>query len=331
MTSVARGPLQQLAVRCRAVVDASWFNLASFAVVIVNAVALGLETYGGVVATVGTALRAVEYTCLVLFVVELLVRFGAHAPAPAGFFRDRWNVFDLLIVAAPLLPGVRENVTLLRLLRLARIVRAFRLFPSLRVILVGIRRSLPGLGSFLLVTALLLYGYAMLGWILFGTSYPEQYGTVGQAMLTLFLLLSLDGITDTLQEGREVTAWAIVYYVSYMVAACYLLTNLLVGLVLTALQEAHEAEQVAAQRAGHQPAGETEDEPSVREQLARVQAIISDLERRLPEQDRSVLAGAVPDRAGGGGPPAAELGTLVRPKTRAARRRSRSANRRRRG
>ncbi|MEV6693659.1 ion transporter [Micromonospora sp. NPDC051196] len=325
MTRTARSPLHRLAVRCQAVVGASWFNLASFAVVIVNAVALGLETYGGVVVTVGTVLRTVEYACLAVFVLELLLRFGAHALAPGGFFRDRWNVFDLLIVAAPLLPGVRENVTLLRLLRLARIVRAFRLFPSLRVILVGIRRSLPGLGSFLLVTALLLYGYAMLGWMLFGAAYPQEYGTVGQAMLTLFLLLSLDGITDTLQAGREVTAWAVLYYVSYMVAACYLLTNLLVGLVLTALQEAHQDEQVAAQRGSRPIGGHAEDEPSVREQLARVQAIITDLERRLP--DRDLIDPAVAVR--GDAAPAAEVGTLVLPKPRADRR-SRTRGRRKR-
>ena len=325
MTRAVRSPLHRLAVRCQAVVGASWFNLASFAVVIVNAVALGLETYGGVVTTVGTVLRGVEYACLTLFVLELLVRFGAHAPAPGRFFRDRWNVFDLLIVAAPLLPGVRENVTLLRLLRLARIVRAFRLFPSLRVILVGIRRSLPGLGSFLLVTALLLYGYAMLGWMLFGVAYPQDYGTVGQAMLTLFLLLSLDGITDTLQAGREVTGWAVLYYVSYMVAACYLLTNLLVGLVLTALQEAHQDERVAARRGGQLTGGHAEDEPSVREQLARVQAIITDLERRLPDR---VPIGRT-DAARGEVPPTTEIGTLVLPKPRTGRR-SRTRGRRKR-
>ncbi|GIF04324.1 ion transporter [Actinoplanes siamensis] len=234
-----------VAARCARVVEASWFNAAGFAVIVVNAVALGLETYDPVVRAAGSGLRVVEYLCVTGFILEVLVRFGSHLAAPVGFFRDLWNLFDLAIVVAPLLPGVRENVTLLRLLRLARIVRTFRLFPSLRVILVGIRRSLPGLASFLLVTVLLLYGYAMLGWMMFGHTYPGRYGTVGQAMLTLFLLLSLDGITDTLQAGREVTEWAVLYYVSYMVSACYLLTNLLVGVVLTALQEAHEAERAS--------------------------------------------------------------------------------------
>lgn len=251
--SVTRG----IAVRCARVVEASWFNGAGFAVIMVNAAALGLETYEPVVRSAGAELRVVEYLCVVGFVLELLVRFGSHLAAPVGFVKDRWNLFDLAIVVAPLLPGVRENVTLLRLLRLARIVRTFRLFPSLRVILVGIRRSLPGLASFLLVTVLLLYGYAMLGWMMFGHAFPERYGTVGQAMLTLFLLLSLDGITDTLQAGREVTEWAVFYYVSYMVTACYLLTNLLVGVVLTALQEAHEAE-----RASQQPGTKVASKPS---------------------------------------------------------------------
>lgn len=228
----------------------------------------------------GPTLRIVEYLCVTGFVMELLIRFGSHLDAPAGFVRDQWNLFDLAIVVAPLLPGIRKNVTLLRLLRLARIVRTFRLFPSLRVILVGIRRSLPGLGSFMLVTVLLLYGYAILGWMLFGHAYPEKYGTAGQAMLTLFLLLSLDGITDTLQAGREVTGWAVLYYVSYSLLPA---DQLLVGLVLTALQEAHQDERAAARP--RQPAAGDPPPDATREQLAQIRAALEALERQLTLAD----------------------------------------------
>ncbi|WP_432991658.1 ion transporter [Dactylosporangium sp. CA-233914] len=261
--------VDRLAAACRTLVAASWFNAASFAVIMLNALTLGLETYHGFVASAGPVFHLLEYAFLACFSLELLVRFGAYLPRPGGFVRDGWNLFDLAIILAPLIPGVRENVTLLRLLRLARIVRAFRLFPSLRVILLGLRRSLPGLGSFLLITVLVLYGYAMLGWMVFGKAYPEQYGTVGQAMLTLFLLLSLDGITDTLQAGREVTQWGILYYLSYMIAASYLLTNLLVGVVLNALQEAHQVEKAPPPpaRAG------------MEERLAVLRAALDDLER----------------------------------------------------
>ncbi|WP_033340550.1 ion transporter [Catenuloplanes japonicus] len=331
MSSTTATAPHRIAEACAATVEATWFHLAGFGLISLNAIVLGLETYDPLVAVAGTALSVVEYLCLAGFIVELLIRFGAHLRAPAGFFRDGWNVFDLLIVAAPLLPGVRENVTLLRLLRLARIVRTFRLFPSLRVILIGIQRALPGLGSFLSVTVLVLYGYAMLGWMMFHDALPEQYGTVGQAMLTLFLLLSLDGITDMLQTGRDVTEWAVLYYVSYMVAACYLLTNLLVGLVLTALQEAHEemaaskqptaedsqrlaeaAEKAAgaadkaalaagqaAIAAANKAVAAAAETPSVHDQLAQLRRILDDLEQRLPSPDETTtMPPSQPARAG---------------------------------
>lgn len=260
-------------------VGAPWFSIAGFTVILVNAACLGLETYAWAAAVAGPYLRIVEHLCIAGFVCELLIRFGACLDRPSAFVRDGWNIFDMAIILAPLIPGIRENVTLLRLLRLARIVRAFRLFPSLRIILIGIRRSLPGLGSFLLITALVIYGYAMLGWMLFGQAEPERYGTVGQAMLSLFLLLSLDGITDTLEAGRDVTPWAIPYYVSYMVAACYLLTNLLVGLVLTALQEAHDAEQAAARVKEAGPPIPLDDTPH--HQIAKLREALDALESQL--------------------------------------------------
>jgi len=238
-----RGLRARAADRCGRIVEADWFTTVSFALIIINALTLGAETYDRVVAHAGVVLLAVERTCLALLVVELTLRFGAHLTAPRTFLRDPWNLFDLAIVCAPLLPGVRESITLLRLVRLARIVRAVRLFPSLRVVIGGVLRSLPGLAGFLLVATLTIYLYAMVGWMAFGDVYPEKYGTVGRAMLTLFLLLSLDGITDALEAGRSVSEWSILYYGSYVVLASYLLTNLLVGIVVKALEEAHQAER----------------------------------------------------------------------------------------
>ncbi|WP_430787556.1 ion transporter [Actinoplanes sp. G11-F43] len=274
--------------RCLTMVGAPWFSIAGFTVILVNAMCLGLETYSWA-AAVGPYLKLVEHLCIAGFVCELLIRFGASLDRPSAFFRDGWNIFDMAIILAPLLPGIRENVTLLRLLRLARIVRAFRLFPSLRIILIGLRRSLPGLGSFLLITVLVIYGYAMLGWMLFGRAEPDRYGTVGQAMLSLFLLLSLDGITDTLVAGREITPWAVPYYVSYMVAACYLLTNLLVGVVLTALQEAHDAERAAARGKESGPPIPTADN-TPHQQIAKLREALDALESQLtttPPQPRT--------------------------------------------
>jgi voltage-gated sodium channel len=48
---------------------------------------------------------------------------------------------------------------------------------------------------------LLLYVYGMVGWIIFRNHYPDDYGTIGESMLTLFVLLSTDDL-DGLQLGK---------------------------------------------------------------------------------------------------------------------------------
>ncbi len=75
------------------------------------------------------------------------------------------DLFDLAVVLSTFLPVVRENTTVLRLLRLARVLRTARFLPQLRIVLFAVARSLPGTVSFLLVGALLMYLYAMVGWV----------------------------------------------------------------------------------------------------------------------------------------------------------------------
>ena len=88
------------------------------------------------------------------------------------------------MVTASFLPGLRENVTLLRLLRLARIVRAVRFLPDLRVIFAAVIRSLPGVSSLAVMTLLLVYLYGMVGWLIFHDHDPANFGNVGEAMVT---------------------------------------------------------------------------------------------------------------------------------------------------
>ena len=124
-----------------------------------------------------------------LFVVELLIRMGAHAEHPAGFFRSGWNVFDFIVIGASFVPGVRENATLLRLVRLLRIVRAVRLLPDLRVLTVAVGRSVPGVASLAAITLLLVYVYGMIGWVIFHDHDPANFANIGQSMVTMFVLL----------------------------------------------------------------------------------------------------------------------------------------------
>ncbi|AZS89244.1 ion transporter [Streptomyces griseoviridis] len=238
-----RSTRHDLAQWCRARTDARWFAVTVLVVILLNAALLGLETYSGLAAQWHRPLRLAEHTCLAGFTVEILIRLGAHADRPRDFWKDPWNLFDLAVVLCAFLPVVRENTTILRLLRLARVLRTARFLPQLRIVLAAVVRSLPGTLSFLLVGALLLYVYAMVGWVFFGRADPQHYGSIGRAVLTLFLLMTLDGIGDAVHAGLEVSRWSILYYASYVLLASFVLVNVLIGVVITSLDEARESER----------------------------------------------------------------------------------------
>ncbi|KPI05304.1 Ion transport protein [Actinobacteria bacterium OK074] len=295
-----------LAQRCGAVTEARWFALTVFGVIIANAALLGVETYPGLVADWHGWLRLAERGCLAAFTVEILLRLAAHADRPREFLRDPWNLFDLAVVVCAFLPVVRENTTVLRLLRLARVLRTARFLPQLRIVLVAVARSLPGTLSFLLVGALLLYVYAMVGWVFFGDSDPQHFGSIGRAVLTLFLLMTLDGIGDAVHDGLEISRWSLAYYASYVLIASFVLVNVLIGVAITSLEEARELE-TGEPETGEPEIGESEvgvSEGELHARIANARLALDALEeglRRFPPPRRANEADAgVPAASGHG-------------------------------
>ncbi|MGW0390015.1 ion transporter [Streptomyces sp. NPDC003042] len=271
---------RRLAERCRRITEDPSFGLAVFVVILLNAGLMGAETYSGLAEHYKQALRIADECCLTLFTLEILLRMGAYADRPKAFFRDPWNVFDLLIVGSAFVPLLRENTTVLRLLRLARVLRSARFLPHLRILLLAVGRSLPGTASFLFVGALVLYVYAMVGWVCFAESDPQHYGSIGRAALTLFLLTTLDGLTDAVRAGLEISRLSIVYYASYALLASFVLVNVLIGVVLNSLDEAREMEEEDT-RARDRAENATDPAGEVRERIVAARLALDELEASL--------------------------------------------------
>ncbi len=238
----------RLGAACRRIVDSSWFDPLMLGVIAVNAVTLGLETYGSIETSIGVQLHLLNDVILGLFVVELLVRMGAHAEHPAGFFRSGWNVFDFVVIGASFVPGVRENATLLRLVRLLRIVRAVRLLPDLRVLTVAVGRSVPGVASLAAITLLLVYVYGMIGWVIFHDHDPANFANIGQSMVTMFVLLTLENLPAYIERGQDLSDWTLLFFVSYVLLASFLIFNLFIGIVINSMEEARAIELHRSER-----------------------------------------------------------------------------------
>ena len=83
-----------------------------------------------------------------------------------------------------------------------------------------------------MLTALILYVYGIVGWTLFGDEDPEHWGDIGEAMLTLFVLLTLENFPAYLERGMAIEPWSVVYFVSFVMVAAFIVLNLLIGVVL---------------------------------------------------------------------------------------------------
>lgn len=89
---------------------------------------------------------------------------------------------------------------------------------------------------------MLVYIYAMIGWVIFNEGDPKQFGNIGEAMLTMFQVLTLEGLPEFIATGREVSDWAVPFYVSYVLLASFLVFNLFIGIVLNSMEEARAEE-----------------------------------------------------------------------------------------
>ena len=275
---------------CAHIADSAPFNLFIFGVILANAVVLGLETYPRVEREAGDLLRVLNDVFLGVFVVELAIRLTSFGSRPRDFFRSGWNIFDFLVIAASFTPGLRENAMLLRLARLARVLRIVRLLPDLRVLTIAIGRSIPGVMSLTVLAVLILFIYGMVGWTIFADHAPEQYGNIGEAMLTLFVTLTLENLPEQLALGRELSDWTILYFISYALIAAFLIFNILIGVVINSLEEARAIEH-ARERADRLEHGDPG--PTIEERVLAVREALDDLEAELKRSQVSAVAGVI--------------------------------------
>jgi voltage-gated sodium channel len=230
--------------RLRSIVDDPRTERAVMALIIVNAVILGLETSRPIMASHGRLLEVLDRIILAVFVVEIAARIVVHR---WSFFRDPWSVFDFLVIGIALVPAT-ETFTVLRALRILRVLRLITAVPTLRRVVAGLIASLPGMGSIVLLIGLIYYVFAVMASKLFGDDNPNLFGTLGDALWTLFTVMTLEGWTnDVAKPVMEKHPYAWFFFATFIVVTTFMVLNLFIGVVVNAMQaEATKAE--AAER-----------------------------------------------------------------------------------
>jgi voltage-gated sodium channel len=231
---------------CKRVSESGTFHTAVVVVILANAVLVGLETSGSLVAAYRPLFSTAHGVVLALFIAELALRAGAHGFRLLSFLRDGWNTFDFLVVALSLLPGVGMFATVARIARVVRVARLVSVSPKLRLIVGTMMRSIPSLVHVSVLLGLLLYVYAVIGVNLFGAHDPPRWGSLGAALLTLFQMLTLEGWVEVQEAVMAKVPAAWIYFSSFVVVAVFVVVNLFIAVVLNNLDEIREEDRQAA-------------------------------------------------------------------------------------
>ena len=212
-------------------------------VILFNALILGLETSKTVMAAAGGVIQFLDRLCLTIFVAEILAKLYARR---LGFFRDGWNIFDFLIVGISLFPAA-QGLAVLRALRILRLLRVVSVAPTLRRVVEGFLTALPGMGSVFLLTGVIFYIASVMATKLFSEDFPQWFETLGDSAYTLFQIMTLESWSmGIVRPVLEVYPWAWLFFVPFILVTTFAVVNLVVGLIVNSMQDAHAEESNAA-------------------------------------------------------------------------------------
>lgn len=214
-------------------VESRKFNAFIIAVIVINAVTLGLETSKPVVAATGSLLNVLDTAALIIFTIEIALRLVAYR---AKFFKGGWNLFDFTIVAISWIPAVGA-FSVLRALRILRVLRLISVVPQMRKIVSALFDALPGMGSIVAVLLLVFYVSAVMATQLFGEAFPEWFGGVPQSMFSLFQIMTLESWSmGIVRPLMDVYPYAWTFFVPFLIITSFTVLNLFIALMVNSMQ-----------------------------------------------------------------------------------------------
>ena len=259
----------------RRFIESAFFRHAVTAVIVINAITLGLETWDEAMRSFGPLLLAIDSIALWIFTIELTLKLYTYR---GRFFRDFWNIFDFVIVGIAWVPAAGP-LSVMRALRILRVLRIISIVPQMRKVVGALLHSLPGMGSIVAVLLLVYYVAAVMATKLFGDHFVDWFGSIGASMYSLFQIMTLESWSmGIVRPVMEVYPYAWLFFVPFIIVTSFAVLNLFIALVVNSMQSLNE-ETAGAMHADAEAAhGERE---ALREQLDEIARQIDDLRNRL--------------------------------------------------
>lgn len=214
------------------------FEFFVVGVIIFSALVIGVKTYP-IPDSITRLITVLDWFITLVFLVEITIRFVAE-PVKKYFFKNAWNVFDILIVTVSLIPIEDSELAVIgRLIRIFRVLRMVSIIPELRMLLNSLLKALPRLGYVMLLMFIIFYIYAAIGTTFFAEINPSLWGDIAHGLLTLFRVMTFEDWTDVMYETMEVYPFSWLFYLTFIFFTAFAFLNMVIGIVVNVLEEEH--------------------------------------------------------------------------------------------
>ena len=223
-------------VRLTAFVESGVFRNSIMAVILLNAVALGLVTLPFDPPWFTAILPLIDRIVVAVFLVELVLKLIAYR---LRFFTTGWNWFDLIVILVSVVP-MAGSFSVLRSLRILRAFRLFSVMPQMRKVVEALLHAIPGMGAVIAVLALMFYVSSVMATKLFSETNPDRFGNLGDSAFSLFQVMTLEGwAADLALPVMEYHPWAWAFFLVFIVLTSFAILNLFIAIIVDSLQSKH--------------------------------------------------------------------------------------------
>mmetsp|Transcript_7183 Transcript_7183/g.12108 ORF Transcript_7183/g.12108 Transcript_7183/m.12108 type:complete len:1503 (-) Transcript_7183:75-4583(-) len=221
------------------------------------------------------------------FLFEMLTKLVALGLCmdEGSYLRDSWNQLDFFIVISSIIDTGLPDVDLpvIKILRMLRTLRPLRFIshnPELKMVVVSLLESVGHIVNVLIVVAVVYLIFAILGVNFFGGAFfycsedifvlhtelecvtaggewkrfDQNFDDAKQAMLTLYVVSSLEGWPDTMLQGvdmvgtnqgpsKENTKESMIYFAAFILIGSFFFLNFFIGVLFLKFNQAQREEQ----------------------------------------------------------------------------------------
>ena len=262
--------------KIKSIVESNSFQNFIVAIIILNGITMGLETSKSFMLAFSEMIFLFDKLVITIFTIEIMMRIYVHR---ASFFKDGWSLFDFFIVAISLVPS-SAGFEILRILRVLRLFRLITVVPQMRKIVLALVSVIPGMISIAGLLVLFFYIFAIMSVHLFGNSFPQWFGTLGESFYTLFQIMTLESWSmGIVRPIMEVHPYAWVFFVPFIFVVTFIMINLIIAIVVDAMNEIKDLDNSALIEEIHTSEDTTQIEmKKLRDEIVELKTLI--LEQR---------------------------------------------------